>query len=393
MTCNPSALAVQAQAFAGLTQIQLEGIKTYLLAKRAGLQNTNLLPLVGTFASLSPVVLQQMEVYLLGGTSSAAITAAATPYYGVPASLITAAEILILCTLTGTTSDPAALLALASVYMTPGYPRQAAQVYALNSGGISFQTLLNAVQFQNSMGTVCLTCEGRSILPFAEAGLLCASGSTLYNDLFEVWNLDDSLVGNFAGYTFNNAAPLFQTGKIGDAVGNDASVNRWGSAPGTSIFRIDQSFTLAGWVFPGPTQVLSILNALGPGLIDYVFLGTNSVMGPGLVSTFSLGFGGEFRKFENVGITANAWHCVFGGYDATINKAFFRSDAGAVVESAVFTQPPSSIIGDFQILAGTAGGAFASTGRADVPAMWRRRLTVAEMDAFYNGGAGIQFPW
>lgn len=388
MTCSASELVSAAQALAGLARAQLQGIKTYLLAKRAN-ANPATLALIGGFSSLSPEQLAAFRIALIGAQTGGQIVANASPFLSVPNPL--AVQIVVLCRITFTPINAPTLLALANQYTDPGFPNDAAQVFILNQDRFGITDLASLSAFVATISPVCISCFGDSQLPFAEIGLFCASGSSLLDDLFEIWTFENSLVGLVRGLTWNNAAPSYGTGKIGQGLFGSGVVGQNGSASSTG-FSIAQSFTVAAWT--NATSASPNFSALeSSGTTSAFSLTRASAMGAPANCFFSLTHSAVAIQISTGGLTQNDYVLAMGGYDASTDKIFLRINNAAVVESAAIGAVPNSDINTLKTCVQSGSNNPATGCSEDILAMWQRRLTTAEMDAFYNGGNGIQPPF
>ncbi len=214
---------------------------------------------------------------------------------------------------------------------------------------------------------------------------LAALEGTLGDDLFEVWNFDNSPTGSHAGYTFqfNIPDPVYADGYRNSGLTMDNS--HLASVPGTSIFDTSKSFTVASWVKAGASGNFETFFTISPDQQHFNQLGGVSDM-TGVNFRFRIMHAGVIRSRQFLSATySGKWTLLLFGYDQTTDVMFSRVNNDAVVESVPFGVSPATVTGDIYTNTGGGTNIAGNAVTHDVLTCWNRRLTLAEMDAFWWG--------
>lgn len=197
---------------------------------------------------------------------------------------------------------------------------------------------------------------------------------SLLTNLIASYNLDGNSNASFGGMNGTDTGVTYNAayGKIGQGAsyaGAATFTNFTGIAPGVT-------YSLAFWINPQP---------FGAGIEDIMGrsgsnLGIRFDKGAGILYLFN----GSVLTLAT-GINISAWTCVVITSDGTTIKTYIN---GNLVSSYM---PVGSAL-----LIQRVGGAPSNNGGyfyLDILNVWDRALSADEADMFWNGGAGIQYPF
>lgn len=184
------------------------------------------------------------------------------------------------------------------------------------------------------------------------------------------------------------------TGKItNSAVGSSGSLLSCEALP----FRIT-TFTYSGWVwFDSTSEGQTFLARYNTSSDDFLrFAAGDGPPGVGPVIDFRVSTNGSSltSKVRSLWpLTNGLWYFVVAGCDSTDKTMWIRVNTEAVQREPLPVD--ITIVQDggtnLRFLYGTVFGNF--SGRVDSWTFWRRHLNTYEIDALWNGGAGLDWPF
>lgn len=234
----------------------------------------------------------------------------------------------------------------------------------------------------------------------ATEGYRASSGSgagSLPTGLYEYWKFEEASgqrAGSIFGLVWNQ--PGGAVAGVAGKSGNGASISSgsWLQAQAADFLDAGNSFTVSFWMFPTAYQETS--GAGSPILINVSGTGSGfdliKVQASTNIRYTVYAGGGNVSKGGNP-LPTGAWHHVI--LTCTPNPPSsicnFRVDGGSFSTVQTGFSSPSGTLDVMQF--SYTNGLDGVTAIFDEVGVWRRVLTVPEMDYLYNGGTGRFYPF
>jgi len=193
-------------------------------------------------------------------------------------------------------------------------------------------------------------------------------------------------VGSAAGLVYANAAVF--------AEGVDDYFTRARADSALINFSSSTAFTMAYWIYPtsfagGPDapnyyKTWASFNGASSFTGGWYIMSTNA--GQAYIQFGKTGGPPQFQWHTGLTCTLNGWQLVAVTHDSNAVVAYRNGSTTETTNAFAFT---AATAGAFEV--GIRSSNYNMDGRMGPVAMWNRALSVAELDLFYNGGAGIAY--
>ena len=220
------------------------------------------------------------------------------------------------------------------------------------------------------------------MLPFAfwQSGYPLSIPAAAYWKLGEANGGRQDSVGTSHFAPTGTPLPISTTGKQGDAV----SITSGGrlETPDASALRLRLGFSVSFWAYATTSAASVPLAKDNSGAREWVFYQQSNQLYFGVFNTI----GGFVQAVAN-GWTANAWHHAVGTFDSSGNVRIYI-DGTLAAGPVTLTGTPSTTTTPLWI-GNREDKDLPWAGRIDELSIFHGALTLADVQALYNGGAGL----
>ena len=238
-----------------------------------------------------------------------------------------------------------------------------------------------------------------AILSYGQVGWRPAENSTLWEELYSVWNADNNALDSFGtndGTLMNGTT--FTTGKIGQAFNFDG-INDYVALPNSS-FDFTGDFSISTWV-----KIPSV-----PSSVNQIFSNSNYDVATSYGYALAVNTNKTIRFFVGASIGSSivtsttvlaldTWYHVTVTRDSVakssslyINGVFEVQATNINLTISYGTRAIQPTIGAYR---GNNQGVLSVSnyfnGQVDALNIWNKKLTSTEIGELYNGGAGKQY--
>lgn len=215
----------------------------------------------------------------------------------------------------------------------------------------------------------------------------------LVGHLYNCWQFNNDLHG-LNGQPFGITSPVYSTGKFGNGLRMSVGAPV-GSAMGTQTMQTGgNDWTGMFWLRlnslpPAPSGEAAILDNRNSSNGFGISMQSDGVL-------FFRITGADFISMDvqsPTPLVANTDYLILFGYNTITKKTFLRiNDVQAVLASTIVASP--GVPKNLTIGAGNISQSSSFDGVVSLLTFWRgRALTVTEMQALWNGGAGLDYPF
>lgn len=229
------------------------------------------------------------------------------------------------------------------------------------------------------------------LLPRRRAG----GASSLLTDLAAFWKLDEASGTRFdatetnADLTDNNTVTQ-EAGKIGNAAKFTAASAEYLSRDNASTYGLnpgDTAYTRAGWFKCVDASASQLIYTTSDGLSGMRFAIISNAFFADILNSGTVG-----NVTHTLPIVSDTWYCVRAFHDPDLNVIGLAINGGAA-QTGAMSGPATAAGTDIFTLGAGQSGALPFDGAIDAFGHWNRLWTAAEWAAFYNGGAGVEWPF
>ena len=196
-----------------------------------------------------------------------------------------------------------------------------------------------------------------------------SSSSFPTDDLVSYHQFDNDLLDSGPnGKNASGGTPTYDTGVIGQALNGSAGISISPALDLGTTFSVSYQVRLSSYPALGTVLAMSGFNGL-------YFSSTSE--------GFPCFYNGDFR-FATTSVPLNTWTHVVMTYDGTTIRWYVNSVAAGTNVTAIPAFDAANIA--------SIAGASVLTGRIDLLGTWTTVLSQQDVDALYNGGAGLDYP-